>query len=210
MKTAVVVRRSPLQDFRVLVFSCLCSFLRQYSLPLTLLLFTTVDSCVLVSWVILLSVVALAFAGGHHSYLVGPGAAVLTLQPDPLGPGPVNDAAPLLGVTAAPVPTSVTSTPDPVGKQVSRQTLSSAHQLLDGVDTGALAIRDVLGGPQLPAANLALVWAWDMETELHICMLHLILMFHYLSSNSRVVHKFSSSLASFKPWVSWSTFYQSH
>lgn len=107
----------------------------------------------------MLSGVALTLAGGHHSDLVGPSAAVLALEPDPLSPGPVNDATPLLGVAAAPVPPGVTPTPDPVGQQVGRQTLPSTHQLLDGVDTGALAIRDVLGGPQLPAAHLALVWA---------------------------------------------------
>lgn len=111
------------------------------------------------SRVVLLSGVALALAGGHHGYLVGSGAAVLALQTDSLGPGPVNDAAPLLGVAAAPVPPIVTSTPNPVGQQVSRQTLPSTHQLLDGVDTGALTIRDVFCGPQLPAAHLALVWA---------------------------------------------------
>lgn len=143
-------------------------------------LFTSVDSWVLVSWVILLSGVALAPAGGHHSYLVGPGAAILALQPDPLGSCPVNDTAPLLGVAAAPVPTGVSPTPNPVGQQVGWQTLPSTHQLLNGVDAGALAIRDVLCGPQLPAAHLALIWAWDMETELHVCMLHFTLMRHSL------------------------------
>lgn len=122
-------------------------------------LFPAGDRRVLVSRVILLSGVALALAGGHHSYLVGPGAAILALQPNPLGPGPVDDTAPLLGVAAAPVPPSVAPTPNPVGQQVGWQTLPSTHQLLDRVDTGALTIRDVLCGPQLPAAHLALVWA---------------------------------------------------
>ena len=113
------------------------------------------------SRVILLSGVALALAGGYHGDLVGPGAAVLALQPDPLGSSPVDDAAPLLGVAAAPVPPSVNPSPpaDPVGQQVGWQTLPSTHQLLDGVDAGTLAIRDVLCGPQLPAAHLALVRA---------------------------------------------------
>ena len=135
------------------------SLLRHFCLLLVFPLFPAGDRCVLVSRVILLSGVAFALAGGHDSYLVGPGAAILTLQPNPLSPGPVDDAAPLLGVAAAPVPPSVASTPNPVGQQVVWQTLPSTHQLLDRVDAGALAIRDVLCGPQLPAAHLALVWA---------------------------------------------------
>lgn len=83
----------------------------------------------------------------------------MALQTDPLGPGPLNDAAPLLGITAAPVSHIVTPTSNPVGQQVGRQTLPSTHQLLYGVDTGALTVRDVFCGPQLPAAHLALVWA---------------------------------------------------
>ncbi|KAF3834469.1 hypothetical protein F7725_025673 [Dissostichus mawsoni] len=122
-----------------------CRFLlRRSSLPLKFLLLPSVDGPVLVSRVILLSGVALALAGGYHGDLVGPGAAVLALQPDPLGSGPVDDAAPLLGVAAAPVPPSVNPSPpaDPVGQQVGWQTLPSTHQLLDGVDAGTLAIRD--------------------------------------------------------------------
>lgn len=80
----------------------------------------------------------------------------MALQLDPLGPGSINDAPPLLSVTAAPVPPGVSAT-DPVGQQVSWQTLPGTHQLLDRVDAGALAIRYVLCGPQLPAADLALV-----------------------------------------------------
>ena len=144
------------------------SLLRESTLPLIFPRFTTVDRCVLVSWVILVSGVALAFTGCHHSYLVGPGAAILALQSDPLGPGPVNDTAPLLSIAAAPVPASVTPTSDPVGQQVGRQTLPSTDQLLNGVNAGTLAIWDVLCGPQLPAAHLALVWTWDMENELYM------------------------------------------
>lgn len=75
----------------------------------------------------MLSGVVLAPAGGHHSYLVGPEAAVLALQLDPLCPRPVNDAAPLLGVAVAPVPTSVTPTSNPIGQQVGWQTLPGTH-----------------------------------------------------------------------------------
>lgn len=131
--------------------------LQQSRPPLILPLFTSISRCVLVSWIVLLSGVALAFAGGHHSYLVGPRAPIVALQLDPLGPGSIDNTAPLLSIAAAPVPPSVSST-NPVGQQLSWQTLPSTHQLLDRVDTGALAIRDVLRGPQLPAAHLALVW----------------------------------------------------
>jgi len=82
----------------------------------------------------------------------------MALKLDTLGPGPVDDTPPLLGITAAPVPPRVTTTPNPVGQQVGWQTLSCTHQLLDGVDASALAIRDVLCGPQLPTVNLVLVW----------------------------------------------------
>lgn len=88
--------------------------------------------------------VAFALAGGHHRDPVGPGAPVLTLQPDPLGTGPVDDAAPLLGLPPAPVFPSAPS--DPVRQQVGRKTLPGTHQLLHWVETGALPIRDVLGG----------------------------------------------------------------
>lgn len=83
----------------------------------------------------------------------------MALQSDSLGPSTVDDTSPLLGVPPAPVPPSITTSPDPVGQQVGWKTLPSADQLLDGVDAGALPIRDVLCGPQLSAAHLALVWA---------------------------------------------------
>lgn len=98
------------------------------------------------SGVVLLSRVTLALAGGHHCYLVGARASVLTLQLDPLCPSFINNAAPLLAVAAAPVPPCVAAAPDPVGQQVGWQTLPRAHQLFNGVHTGALTIGDVLGG----------------------------------------------------------------
>lgn len=119
--------------------------------------FPTPSSDLCSSGVVLLSAVALALAGGDHSYFVGPGGAVLTLQPDPLGSGPVGDAAPLLRVSAAPGSPVVAAASDPVWEQVGRQTLPGAHQLLDGVGAGALSIRNVLCGPQLPAAHLMLL-----------------------------------------------------
>lgn len=140
------------------------SLLRQSCLLLSFFLFLAEDRCVLVSRVILLPGVALAPARSHHSYLVGPGAAILALESDPLCPGPVNDATPLLSVPPAPVAPCVTPSANPVGQQLSRQTLPSTYKLLDGVDAGALAIGYVLGGPQLPAAHLALVWAWNMRS----------------------------------------------
>lgn len=147
-----------------LYLSCL---LRESNPPLIFLLFTTNGWCVLVSWVILLSGVTFALARGHHGYLVGPGTAVLALQPDPLGSGSVNDAAPFLGITTAPVPPSIG--PDPVRQHMGRKTFTRTHQLLDGVHAGALAIRDVLCGPQLSAAHLALVRAWNKKKKSHQC-----------------------------------------
>lgn len=119
--------------------------------------FPTPSSDFLSSRFILLSAVALALAGSDHSYFVGPGAAVLALQPDPLGSGPVGDAAPLLHVLAAPGSPVVAAASNPVWEQVGWQTLPGTHQLFDGVGAGALSVRNVLCGPQLPTAHLMLV-----------------------------------------------------
>lgn len=116
---------------------------------------------ILVSRVVLLPCEALALAGGHHVDLVYPGAAVVALQLDPLGPGSVYDAAPVRGITTAPVPLRETTDPDPVGGQVSWQTLPGTHQFFDWADAGALTIRDVLCGSEFPAFHLALVRAWN-------------------------------------------------
>lgn len=101
----------------------------------------------------MLSCVSFAFAGGHHCDLVGPGAAILTLELNPLGAGLVVHAAPVLTVSA--VPELPTISADPVGQHLSWKALSCAHQFLNRVYTGALAIGDVLCGSQLSAAD------WD-------------------------------------------------
>lgn len=101
---------------------------------------------------VVLASVSLACAGGDSCDFVCACGAVLALEFNALGTCAVGDTAPLLGIPSAPV---VTST-DPVGQQVGGQTFTSTHQLLDWVQAGALAIRYILSGPQLPAADLVL------------------------------------------------------
>ena len=110
----------------------------------------------LVAGLVVLSRVPLALAGRHHGDLVGAGAAVLALQLDALCPRLVVDAAPVLAAPPAPelLPAAA---PDPVRQHGCRQALTGTHQLLDGLDAGALAVRDVLGGAQLPTAHLVLL-----------------------------------------------------
>lgn len=108
----------------------------------------------LVPGFVVLPGVPLTLAGGDHSDFVRSCAAVLTLQLDTLGTGLVIDAPPIL--------TAVPPTPElpavgatyPVLEHMSGETLSSAHQLLDRVDAGAVAVRDVLSGSQLSASDL--------------------------------------------------------
>lgn len=107
----------------------------------------------LVSRFVVLPWVSFAFARGHHRDLVGPGGPVLTLELNALGPGLVVHAAPVLTVSAVPELSAVSA--DPVGQHLSGKTLSRAHQLLNWVYAGALAVRNVLCRAQLPAAN------WD-------------------------------------------------
>lgn len=145
-----------------------CVLLRKTCLPVVPPRLILEDSCILVPRVVLLSGVAFALAGGHHGYLVGPGGAILTLQPYALGPGPVDDATPLHCVPSAPVAAHVTTPANPVGEEVGRQALPGAHQLFNGVHAGALAVGDVLGGPQLSAAHLTLVWTWNIKTQLEM------------------------------------------
>lgn len=102
---------------------------------------------------IVLPSVPLALAGGDHRDFVGARAAILALQLDSLGARFVVDTPPLLGAPPAPVLGSVASA-NPVGKHRQRQALTSTDQLLQGADAGALAIRDILGGTQFPAAHL--------------------------------------------------------
>lgn len=99
--------------------------------------------------------VSFALAGGDHSDFVRSRAAVLALQLDALGAGLVVDTAPVLVAAPATPQLPAVSTADPVLKHLSWETLSSADQLLDGVDAGAVAIGDILSGSQLSASDLA-------------------------------------------------------
>lgn len=101
--------------------------------------------------------VPLALAGGDHGDFVRSRAAVLALQLDALGAGLVVDAAPVVAAAAAPATPELPAigAADPVLKHVGWETLAGAHQLLDGVNAGAVAVGDVLRGPELPAADLA-------------------------------------------------------
>lgn len=112
----------------------------------------------LVPGLVVLPGVPLALARRDHGDLVHSGAAVLALQPDALGAGFVVDAPPVVvPVPAGPELPAVGPAADPVLEHLGWETLARAHQLLDGVDAGAVAVRDVLGGPQLSAADLATI-----------------------------------------------------
>lgn len=95
-----------------------------------------------------------AFAGGDHGDLISSCAAVLALQLYALGSGFVVDAAPVVAAASAGPKLPATGPANPVLKHLSWEALACTHKLLDGVDAGAVAIRDVLCGPQLSAANL--------------------------------------------------------
>lgn len=111
----------------------------------------------LVSGFIVLSRVPLALAGGYHCNLVSSCAAILALQLDALGTGLVIDAPPvLIAAPSIPEPSAMGSA-NPVFQHLSWETLACTHQLLDGVDAGAVTIRDVLSGPQFSASNLTLL-----------------------------------------------------
>lgn len=102
---------------------------------------------------IVLPSVPLAFAGSDHRDFVGARAAILALQLDPLGTRFVIDTPPLLGTPPAPVLCSIASS-DPVGEHGQGQALTSTHELLQRADAGALAIGDVFSGTELPATHL--------------------------------------------------------
>lgn len=106
-----------------------------------------------VAGLVVLPGVPLALAGRDHRDFVGACAAILALQLDPLRARFVIDTPPLLGAPPAPVLCSIAST-DPVREHWQGQALTSTHQLLQRADTGALAIRDILGGTQFPTAHL--------------------------------------------------------
>lgn len=85
--------------------------------------------------------IPLALAGSDHGDLVGPRAAVLALQLDALRAGFIVDAAPVLVTAAPPTPRpAAVGAADPVLEHGGRETLTGAHQLLDGVDAGAVAV----------------------------------------------------------------------
>lgn len=102
---------------------------------------------------IVLSSVPLALTGSDHRDFVGARASILTLQLYSLGSRLVIDTPPFLGTPPAPVLCSIAPS-DPIGEHWKRQALTSTNQLLQRADAGTLAIRDVLGGTQLPTTHL--------------------------------------------------------
>lgn len=121
-----------------------------------------------VAGLIVLPGVSLALAGCDHSYFVGSYTSILALQLNPLSASFVVDTSPLLWAPPAPVLGSVTSS-NPVGEQWQREAFTSTHQFFQGINTGALAIWDVLGGSQFSTANLNTICRmhrtrnWDSE-----------------------------------------------
>lgn len=109
----------------------------------------------LVAGLVVLPRVPLALAGGDHGDLVCSRAAVVALKLDALGAGLVIYAPPVLVAASATPELPAVGAADPVLKHLSRETLAGAHQLLDGVDAGAVAVRDVLSGSELSASDLA-------------------------------------------------------
>lgn len=113
---------------------------------------------------VVLSWVPLALAGGDHSDFVCSRGAVLALQLDALGAGLVVDAPPILVVVPATPELPAIGATDPVLKHLGRETLTSTHQLLDGIEAGAVAIWDVLSGSQLSASYLV-SFCWKTQWE---------------------------------------------
>lgn len=109
----------------------------------------------LVARLVVLPRVPLALAGGDHGDFVRSRAVILALQLDALGAGLVVDAPPIVVAAPATPQLPAVGAADPVLKHLSWETLTSAHQLLDGVDAGAVAVGDVLSRPQLSAPDLA-------------------------------------------------------
>lgn len=119
-------------------------------------LLTLSDALRLVCWFIVLFQVTFALAASHHCDLVGPGAAILALQLNAFGAGLVINAAPVLAAPSAPRLFTISSYP--VGEHLGSEALSCTHQLFNGVDAGALAVRDVLRGAQFSAAHWTWIW----------------------------------------------------
>lgn len=94
----------------------------------------------------MLSGVPHALARIDHSDFVCSRATVLALEKDALRTCFVVDTAPLLAVPSAPEFLTVATT-NPVGQDLSWKAFACTHQLLDGVEAGALTIRDILGRP---------------------------------------------------------------
>lgn len=103
----------------------------------------------------MLSGVPLALAGGDYRDFVRSSAAILALQLDALGAGLVVDTPPVLVASPATPELFTVGPADPVLKHLSWEAFTCAHQLLDGIDAGAVAIRDVFSGPQLSASDLS-------------------------------------------------------
>lgn len=108
----------------------------------------------LASWFVVLPGVPLALAGGNHSDFVRSSAAILALKLYALGACLVVDAPPVLVAAPATPELPAIGTTDPVFKHLSWETLARTNQLLYGVDAGAVAIRNILSGPQLSASDL--------------------------------------------------------
>lgn len=134
-----------------------CGVLRGLAVPFPL--FMMLDwlclrgSFKVMAGLIVLPGVPFALACCNHSYFVGSCTSVLTLKLDPLGAGFVIDTPPLLGAPSAPVLGPVTSS-NPVRQHWQWEALSSTHQLFQRVYAGTLAIWNIFGGSQFPAANL--------------------------------------------------------
>lgn len=141
------------EDVWLLTCTMFAGFTGSFSLFVMLDRLCLRGSLKVVAGLVVLPGVSLALAGRDHSYFVGSYTSILALQLDPLGASFVIDTSPLLRAPSAPVLGSITSS-NPVGQERQGEAFASTHQLLQGIDAGALAVWDVLGRSQFPAANL--------------------------------------------------------
>lgn len=93
--------------------------------------------------------VALAFAGRDSSEFVSPSLFLGTGHLDALRASVSRDAAIIQGVLPPPLPSA-----DGVGQEVRGDTLTRAHQFLDGLDAAAGPLCDIAGGSHLSAAEV--------------------------------------------------------